>query len=33
MYSNHLLTVIEPLVLMGLKPTRDNGGNKISFSV
>ena len=27
MDSNHLLTGFEPLVLTGLEPIRDNGGN------
>lgn len=28
MDSNHCLTGFEPLVLMGLEPIRDKGGNK-----
>ena len=31
--SNHLLTGVEPLVLTGLEPIRDNGGNKIKVGV
>ena len=31
--SNLLLTGFECLLLMGLEPIRDNGGNNIKFSV
>ena len=29
MDSNHCLTGLEPLVMMGLEPIRDKGGNKM----